>query len=151
MENPVKMDDLGVPLFLETSIYIIYTLYSGYLLGIFPFNSFSQWASWFIKPHIDIEIGVDMLYTPGSWRITKKSMEINIYKNEKNTWEITKTFWGRIPLQSLRFGVTLAEVAINCRSTLYSGYLLGIYHHFPYDRSVSTCRVLTGVVFKGGG
>ena len=25
MENPIKMDDLGVPLFLETPIYIIYT------------------------------------------------------------------------------------------------------------------------------
>ena len=25
MENPIKMDDLGVPLFSETSIYSIYT------------------------------------------------------------------------------------------------------------------------------
>ena len=24
MENPIKMDDLGVPLFLETPIYILY-------------------------------------------------------------------------------------------------------------------------------
>ena len=28
MENPIKMDDLGVPLFLETSIYIGYTYYT---------------------------------------------------------------------------------------------------------------------------
>ena len=27
MENPIKMDDLGVPLFLETSIYYIYIIY----------------------------------------------------------------------------------------------------------------------------
>ena len=54
MENPIKMDDLGVPPFLETPIYHgenagtlgmvpliinpIYTLYSGYLLGISPFK-----------------------------------------------------------------------------------------------------------------
>ena len=28
MENPFLMDDLGVPLFLETPIYIIYTKYT---------------------------------------------------------------------------------------------------------------------------
>ena len=32
MENPIKMDDLGVPLFLETPIYDIRTLFR----GIFP-------------------------------------------------------------------------------------------------------------------
>ena len=31
MENPVKMDDLGVPLFSETSIFIYYTVYIIYL------------------------------------------------------------------------------------------------------------------------
>ena len=30
MKNPIKMDDLGVPLFLETSIYIIPTLFTGF-------------------------------------------------------------------------------------------------------------------------
>ena len=33
MENPIKMDDLGVPLFLEIPIYI---LSSEYLLGPYP-------------------------------------------------------------------------------------------------------------------
>ena len=35
MENPVKMDDLGVPLFSETSICIyIYMVYKWYILPI---------------------------------------------------------------------------------------------------------------------
>ncbi len=32
MENPIKMDDLGVPLFLETPIYIYIILYN-YVTG----------------------------------------------------------------------------------------------------------------------
>ena len=32
MENPIKMDDVGVPLFLETPIYI-YTYKVGFSLG----------------------------------------------------------------------------------------------------------------------
>ena len=32
MENPIKMDDLGVPLFLETPIYIVIILISGQIL-----------------------------------------------------------------------------------------------------------------------
>ena len=34
MENPIKMDDLGVPLFLETPIYYIYPFFSQ-LVGFF--------------------------------------------------------------------------------------------------------------------
>ena len=33
--NPIKMDDLGVPLFLETSIYI-YTIHGSYGIEMLP-------------------------------------------------------------------------------------------------------------------
>ena len=36
MQNPIKMDDLGVPLFLETPIYLLYTYF------ILTFVSFLQ-------------------------------------------------------------------------------------------------------------
>ena len=31
MENPIRMDDLGVPLFLETPIYIYYVILNKYI------------------------------------------------------------------------------------------------------------------------
>ena len=40
MENPIKMDDLGVPLFLETSIYIYTYIYIYvYIYGSFRFQT----------------------------------------------------------------------------------------------------------------
>ena len=51
VENPIKMDDLGVPLFLETLIYhlyMIYGLYHGYIVthrGMIPRN-LQQDRSW---------------------------------------------------------------------------------------------------------
>ena len=48
MENPIKMDDLGVPLFLETSIWLIFI----YLVGGFLTNPFEKiWSSnWILSP-----------------------------------------------------------------------------------------------------
>ena len=39
MENPIKMDDLGVPLFLETPIYVYIYIYSVFNFETFLFLS----------------------------------------------------------------------------------------------------------------
>ena len=45
MENPIKMDDLGVPLFSETSMYVCRTLYSYFPLYVKKLICFAQ--TWF--------------------------------------------------------------------------------------------------------
>ena len=53
MENPIKMDDLGVPLFLETSIYIymwsfLRCVFHSYILGALKSQSHGvSWNPWF--------------------------------------------------------------------------------------------------------
>ena len=39
MENPLKMDDLGVPLFLETSIYLFLCFFFAFLKVFIPISS----------------------------------------------------------------------------------------------------------------
>ena len=46
MENPIKMDDLGVPLFLETPIYYIYPFFPSWLAFFLPSNQIPNPVAW---------------------------------------------------------------------------------------------------------
>ena len=66
MENPVKMDDLGVPLFSETSIFIYYTVYIIYLYVscIYRIDDTTIATSYCMYAYIYIFIGFVILIYP---------------------------------------------------------------------------------------
>ena len=61
MENPIKMDDLGVPLFSETAIFLWIKQKQNYQTEIL--NSF--WEEFFLVPRSSIHVPLDTLDTNG--------------------------------------------------------------------------------------